>query len=622
MRLIHASTLTLVEFFEPNIPPYAILSHTWEDGEVSFQEMGVPSSRQGKQGFVKIMRACEATMSLRLEYIWVDTCCIDKTSNAELTESINSMFEWYRKSWICIVFLADFGPDHDAALGPCKWFSRGWTLQELIAPKSINFYNSTWAFVGTKRSIGKRLSDATKIPDSVIAGVLPLDHYSVAQRMSWAAGRKTTRVEDRAYSLLGLFDISMPMLYGEGTKAFRRLQEEIIKRTNDLTILGWRPDESFDDDNEDDNDEDDEDEEEEEDDDDKNGYDDRDDDDEEVDDDDEDDEDDQDDDGYQEDYYDEDDSVLPALAADPDAFRFSHGLQRSRIFEMPTSHTNRGLQLVQRRLFLLPRSSDSFLRRLAPGVKRTEAEYLYLLEVGRNSGGDYVCIPIRQVGFGTYFRERHPLVVRFKHSDRVHLGLTSPHKFLLATTLSRSIPTTTYHLCRSAEPLHGAIYIGTRPLLGANHHRFEFVQQSPSPKAAYDHATGLVFLPRGIGLEVFACEYNFVDEETWLIVHIGVLLASSFSHETSSLAALPLAIVNLDIERFQILFALLRRNPEEPMTWTHVLELLGPEGSKSRVTVENADTRVIVSADVDWRRVKIGGKSFGLPCLQLKSSLL
>lgn len=345
-----------------------------------------------------------------------------------------------------------------------------------------------------------------------------------------------------------------------GDQGFRRLQEEIIKRTNDLTILGWRPDESFDDDdNEDDNDED---EEEEEDDDDKNGYDDRDDDDEEVDDDDEDDEDDEDDDGYHEDYYDEDDSVLPALAADPDAFRFSHGLQRSRIFEMPTFHTNRGLQLVQRRLFLLPRSSDSFLRRLAPGVKRTEAEYLYLLEVGRNFGVDYVCIPIRQVGFGTYFRERHPSVVMFKQLERVHLGLTSPHKFLLATTLSRSIPTTTYHLYRSAEPLHGAIYLGTRPLLGANHHRFEFVQQSPSPKAAYDHATCLVFLPRGIGLEVFACEYNSVDEETWLIVHIGVLLASSFSHETSGLAALPLAIVNLDIERFQILFALLRRNPE------------------------------------------------------------
>lgn len=157
--------------------------------------------------------------------------------------------------------------------------------------------------------------------------------------------------------------------------------------------------------------------------------------------------------GYYEDYYDEDDSVLPALAADPDAFRFSHGLQRSRIFEMPTSHTNRGLQLVQRRLFLLPRSSDSFLRRLAPGVKRTEAEYLYLLEVGRNYGRDYVCIPIRQVGFGTYFRERHPSVVMFKQSERLHLGLTSPHKFLLATTLSRSIPTTTYHLCRSAKPL-------------------------------------------------------------------------------------------------------------------------------------------------------------------------
>ncbi|KAK0742637.1 heterokaryon incompatibility protein-domain-containing protein [Schizothecium vesticola] len=573
MRLIHAPTLTLVEFFEPTIPEYSILSHTWEDGEVSFQEMGLPSARQDKQGFIKITGACDTALSLGLEYIWVDTCCIDKTSSAELTESINSMFAWYLKSRICIVFLADYGADQKAPLGPCRWFSRGWTLQELIAPKCINFYNSAWELIGTKQNLATRLSEATKIPTDAIAGLLPLDHFSVAQRMSWAAGRKTTRVEDRAYSLLGLFDISMPMLYGEGTKAFRRLQEEIIKRTNDLTILGWRPDESGNSSDDEDSD---------------------------------------------------NDSVLRALAVDPDAFSSSHNLQRSRIFEMPTSHTNMGLQLVQRRLFLLPRYISSVLRRLAPGVEENEDGYLYLLEVGRDDYGDlYVCIPIRQVGFGTYFRERRPSVVKFDEIERDCLDLTSPHKFLLATTLSPGIPTSISQLYRSSEPLHGAIYIGAPRLLSANHSRFEFVQQSPTPEAAYDHATGLAFLPQGIGLEVFACEYRFVDAVSGLFVHIGVLLASKFAPRVKHLPQ-QLAIVNLSLERFQIIFALLRRNPEEPMKWAHVLQLLGPEGGDNLLIFENEerDACLSVSADAERRTVQMGGESFLLPCLQLSASLL
>lgn len=621
MRLIHAPTLALVEFFEPNVPFYAILSHTWEDGEVSFQEMGVPSSRQAKQGFTKIKRACETTLSLGLEHIWVDTCCIDKKSSADLTESINSMFEWYRKSFICIVFLGDYGPDHSAPLGPCKWFSRGWTLQELIAPGRIHFYNSTWGLIGTKRSLVNRLSEATNIPKNAINGLLPLGHFSVAQRMSWAAGRKTTRVEDKAYSLLGLFDVNMPMLYGEGTKAFRRLQDEIIKRTNDLTILGWCPDEPPDDhhhlhlhdyqylhphhDGDD-----------------GNGMDDDDDNDDDQDDHEFDHDDDLDHDydfdyDVNEDYH----SVLPALAADPDAFRSSHDLERSRIFEMPMSHTNMGLQLVQRRLFLLPRHASSVLHRLAPGIKTTESGYLYLLEVGRNYGGDYVCIPIRQVGFGTYLRERRPPVVMFKESDRVHMGLTSPHKFLLVTTLSPGIPNSISYLYGGGEPLQDAIYIGSPPLLSEGHCSSEFHPQSPTPEAAYDHATGLAFLPQGVGLEVFACEYTFVDVLSGVSVHIGVLLASNFVLRARP-AALRLSIVNLGEERFRILFALLRRNPEEPMTLVHVVQLLGPEAGNRRVkTVEKeGDAFLSVSAELDTRAVTIRGKSFWLPCLQLSAS--
>jgi len=571
MRLIHASTLTLAEFFEPTIPEYAILSHTWEDGEVSLQEMGLPSSRQHKQGFVKITRACETALSLGFEYIWVDTCCIDKTSSAELTESINSMFEWYRKSQSCIVFLADYGADQNAPLGPCKWFSRGWTLQELIAPERINFYNSTWGLIGTKANMATRLSETTKIPTDAITGLLSPETFSVAQRMSWAAGRKTTRVEDRAYSLLGLFDISMPMLYGEGTKAFRRLQEEIIKRTNDLTILGWRPDSSVDDDDN---------------------------------------------------STDDDDGVLPALAADPDAFRSGHDLQRSRIFEMPTSHTNMGLQLTQRRLFLLPRFQDSILRRLAPRAKTAESGYLYLLEVGRHDGGgSYICIPIRQVGFGTYFRERRPSVVMFNELERTYLLLTSPHKFLLATTLSPGIPSSIFHLYLSGEPLHGAIYIGSPPLLSSSQLHFHFLPQSPTPEAAYDHLTGLAFLPQGIGLEVFAYECTLLDAVSKLFVRIGVFLASTFAPR-SKYTPQRLAIVNLGLDRFQTIFALLRRNPEEPMKWMHVLQLLGPESKNSLTSIENeGGAALTISVELEKRVVKIGGESLLLPCLQLSANL-
>ena len=148
MRLLDTTTFELCEFFDRKIPPYAILSHTWGEGEVSFQEL---QSGDGvfKRGYAKIRSCCESAASDGFEYAWVDTCCIDKTSSAELSEAINSMYRWYRFSDVCYVYLADVPanlgePDNQQALFKSKWVTRGWSLQELIAAPSITFFDSRW----------------------------------------------------------------------------------------------------------------------------------------------------------------------------------------------------------------------------------------------------------------------------------------------------------------------------------------------------------------------------------------------------------------------------------------------------------------------------------------------
>jgi len=238
MRLINAKTQTLDEFFDSATPPYAILSHTWGDGEVRFQDMMAPSSNpQGLPGFSKIEETCRLALAHGLEWAWVDTCCIDKSSSAELTEAINSMFRWYQNADLCLVFLFDL--DQLSDLPECRWFTRGWTLQEMLAPARIEFYNQTWTSIGTKELLLPQLSNITGIRQAVLTGAASLANLAVAEKMSWAAHRTTTRSEDAAYCLFGLFDVNMPLIYGEGHHAFRRLQEEIIRRSNDLTIFAW-----------------------------------------------------------------------------------------------------------------------------------------------------------------------------------------------------------------------------------------------------------------------------------------------------------------------------------------------------------------------------------------------
>jgi Heterokaryon incompatibility protein (HET) len=250
MRLINAKTLELEEFYGSHVPPYGALSHIWEfeADEVSFQDMSahIPAVKE-KPGFAKIKDVCEQALIDGLNYVWVDTTCIDKTSSAELGEAVNSMFSWFQCSTICYVYLSDISSQDNKELfsfdGPfsnSSWFTRSWTLLELIAPPFVHFFDCDWKFIGTKKSLEQRLSDVTRIPSSCLIGSAVPDDYSIAERMSWASIRITTRVEDMAYSLMGLFGVNMPIIYGEGKEAFRRLQEEILMRTNDQSFLAWR----------------------------------------------------------------------------------------------------------------------------------------------------------------------------------------------------------------------------------------------------------------------------------------------------------------------------------------------------------------------------------------------
>ncbi|KAL8959322.1 MAG: hypothetical protein Q9193_003796 [Seirophora villosa] len=279
MRLLHTETLQFHEFFDANIPPYAILSHRWAEGEVAFKEMRKGKAQPGP-GLTKIEKFCTLAASKGHEWAWIDTCCIDKRSSAELSESINAMYKWYKNARACYVYLIDFALsaqelkhlseigvdalhyfvhrhklktlginyadkfDLDFAdrLRKCSWFKRGWTLQELLAPSTFKvfFFDKHWDEIGPLFILKDVISSITGIQERFLSPT-PVAKPSVAQRMSWASGRHTSRGEDLAYCLLGLFNVNMPLLYGEGAdNAFRRLQIEIMNRDDDESLFAWK----------------------------------------------------------------------------------------------------------------------------------------------------------------------------------------------------------------------------------------------------------------------------------------------------------------------------------------------------------------------------------------------
>jgi hypothetical protein len=308
MRLlnVNAQKLELVEFFGDQIPPYAILSHTWGDDEVTFQDLQ-SGQHEHKLGFRKIHLTCQQARRDRLSWCWVDTCCIDKSSSAELSEAINSMFNWYARAQVCYAYLADVctGVRRDSrgetqsqdqeivevfeevcldlrlgnqlhieqrrwydtelhsqttttratfdsraygtlttdastcvAFGDSRWFQRGWTLQELIAPRRLKFFGRSWEPLGERdEELLYAVKECTGLSPIVFGNTRALRETPIAQRMSWMARRQTTRKEDEAYCLLGIFGVHMPLLYGEADMAFVRLQEELVRKYRDHSLL-------------------------------------------------------------------------------------------------------------------------------------------------------------------------------------------------------------------------------------------------------------------------------------------------------------------------------------------------------------------------------------------------
>jgi predicted Zn-ribbon and HTH transcriptional regulator len=223
-------------------PPYAILSHTWTDGqEVTYNEL-VAGTGKDKTSYAKIRFCVDRAAADGLDHCWVDTCCIDKSNQQEVQTAINSMFRWYQTARKCYVYLSDvqvptevsnaqaFPISWMEAFRRSRWFTRGWTLQELLAPASVGFFSQEGQLLGTRISLEDDIQKITRLPVGALRGH-DLTEFSVHERISWTAERTTKYAEDRVYCLLGMFGVFLPLIYGEGEKnAMRRLKEEIQKQ--------------------------------------------------------------------------------------------------------------------------------------------------------------------------------------------------------------------------------------------------------------------------------------------------------------------------------------------------------------------------------------------------------
>jgi hypothetical protein len=253
MRLLKINddgSFSLELFPKDKTPPYAILSHTWgagKDEEVTYKDV-IDKTGDKRPGFKKLEFCGKQARADGLHYFWVDTCCIDKSSSAELGESINSMFRWYQNAARCYVYLSDVSvrtqdgvsehTEWESAFRNSRWFTRGWTLQELLAPKIVIFYSQDRERLGDKKSLGQQIAEVTAIPLEALQGQSPSE-FSVEERFLWVEKRQTTKEEDKAYCLLGIFNVFLPLIYGEGQlNAIRRLNKEVRELASTSESIG------------------------------------------------------------------------------------------------------------------------------------------------------------------------------------------------------------------------------------------------------------------------------------------------------------------------------------------------------------------------------------------------
>ncbi|KAK7743414.1 hypothetical protein SLS62_010608 [Diatrype stigma] len=263
MRLLHAKTLRLLEFpYDDNLPEYAVLSHTWgaSGDEVTLKDLHswTPWFKR-KPGWTKIKGCCRQALTDGIEYVWIDTCCLDRPKSTQAQgqstvtaavyhHEVQLMWRYYAGARVCYVHLADVhdspktNPESpDSSFRRSRWFTRGWTVPEMLAPLFVRFYDASWKYVGSKAELSKTIEEVTGIGAAVVRSPAEVGRQSVACRMSWVAARETSREEDIAYCLLGLFDVaSMPLDYGEGRRsAFLRLQHEILRTSKDQSLFAW-----------------------------------------------------------------------------------------------------------------------------------------------------------------------------------------------------------------------------------------------------------------------------------------------------------------------------------------------------------------------------------------------
>ncbi|KAI6110692.1 hypothetical protein EDD16DRAFT_1231821 [Pisolithus croceorrhizus] len=245
MYLLNINTQQLEDIHERR--PYAILSHAWRVGETHhFHEIGTENVRI-QPGYEKVEMCCELARQDGLDYVWIDTCCADANSSAAHTERTISAYTWYQQAQVCYTYLDDVDGSEDPREGystfrRSRWFKRAWTLQELLAPKHVFFFAKDWTMIGTKAGLSNVISGMTGIHKDALEHPERVPSFSIATRMSWAKERTTSKEEDRVYALMGLFGVNLPILYGEGeTRTFLKLQNEIIKTTDDQSIFAWCP---------------------------------------------------------------------------------------------------------------------------------------------------------------------------------------------------------------------------------------------------------------------------------------------------------------------------------------------------------------------------------------------
>jgi tetratricopeptide (TPR) repeat protein len=258
MRLLHFDTLgklVLTDFHGKTIPPYAILSHRWTGSEILIEHVSNGTYEEREEGYRKLAFCAKQAAQDKLQYFWIDTCCIDRWNKSERSEAINSMFQWYKNATRCYVFLPDVSvstatepilrSDWEASFRASAWFTRGWTLQELIAPVSVEFFSCEGRGLGDKASLDQLLHNITRIPVAALRN-FPLDQFSTSERRRWADSRVTTEEEDIVYCLLGVLGVSMSTTYGEGKEsALRRLQAEVEAAGSAPTIIPFSQNNSF-----------------------------------------------------------------------------------------------------------------------------------------------------------------------------------------------------------------------------------------------------------------------------------------------------------------------------------------------------------------------------------------